>query len=180
MNQTQVSCTGGRFFTSWATREAEEYWSGWPFPLQGIFLTQGSNPGFLHCRQILYCCSHQGSSKYNGSAVTLCDLMDYTVLGILQAKILEWVAFLFSRGSSQPRDLTLVSALQVGFLQAESQGKPKNTGVGSLSILQQSFPPRKIQWMLAIWSLVPLPFLNPACTSGSSQFMYSWSLARRN
>ena len=29
---------------------------------QGIFLTQGSNPGPLHCRQILYCLSHQGSS----------------------------------------------------------------------------------------------------------------------
>ena len=36
-----------------------------------------------------------------------------------------------------------------------------------------------IQQMLAIWSLVPLPFLNPAWTSGSSQFMYCWSLARR-
>ena len=33
--------------------------------------------------------------------------------------------------------------------------------------------------MLAIWSLVPLPFLNPACTSGSSWFMYCWSLAWR-
>ena len=31
--------------------------------------------------------------------------MDYTVLGLLQARVLEWVAFLFSRGSSQPRDL---------------------------------------------------------------------------
>ena len=36
-----------------------------------------------------------------------------------------------------------------------------------------------IQWMLAIWSLVPLPFLNPAWTSGSSRFMYYWSLAWR-
>ena len=36
-----------------------------------------------------------------------------------------------------------------------------------------------IQQMLAIWSLVPLPFLNPAWTSGSSQFTYSWSLACR-
>ena len=35
---------------------------------------------------------------------TLCDTMDYTVHGILQARILEWVAFPFSRGSSQPRD----------------------------------------------------------------------------
>ena len=33
-----------------------------------------------------------------------------------------------------------------------------------------------IQWMLAIWSLVPLPFLKPAWTSGSSRFMYCWSL----
>ena len=36
-----------------------------------------------------------------------------------------------------------------------------------------------IQWMLVIRSLVPLPFLNPACTSGSSQFTYCWSLAWR-
>ena len=36
-----------------------------------------------------------------------------------------------------------------------------------------------IQQMLAIWSLVPLPFLNPAWTSGSSRFMYCWSLAWR-
>ena len=36
-----------------------------------------------------------------------------------------------------------------------------------------------IQQMLAIWSLVPLPFLKPAWTSGSSQFMYCWSLAWR-
>ena len=33
-----------------------------------------------------------------------------------------------------------------------------------------------IQRMLAIWSLVPLPFLNPAWNSGSSRFMYCWSL----
>ena len=41
--------------------------------------------------------------------LTLCDPMDYTVHGILQARILEWVAFPFSRGSSQPRDRTQVS-----------------------------------------------------------------------
>ena len=39
----------------------------------------------------------------------LCDPMDYIVLGILQARILEWVAFPFFRGSSQPRDRTQVS-----------------------------------------------------------------------
>ena len=36
-----------------------------------------------------------------------------------------------------------------------------------------------IQQMLTIWFLVPLPFLNPDCTSGSSWFMYCWSLAWR-
>ena len=36
-----------------------------------------------------------------------------------------------------------------------------------------------IQQMLAVWSLVPLPFLNPAWTSGSSGFTYCWSLAYR-
>ena len=40
---------------------------------------------------------------------TLCDSMDCIVHGILQARILEWVAFPFSRGSSQPRDQTQVS-----------------------------------------------------------------------
>ena len=37
------------------------YWSGLPFPSPGIFLTQGSNPGLPHCRQMLYCLSQQGS-----------------------------------------------------------------------------------------------------------------------
>ena len=36
-----------------------------------------------------------------------------------------------------------------------------------------------IQWMLAIWSLVPLPVLKPAWTSGRSRFTYCWSLAWR-
>ena len=36
-----------------------------------------------------------------------------------------------------------------------------------------------IQWILASWFLAPLPFLNPAFISGSSQFTYCWSLAWR-
>ena len=47
--------------------------------------------------------------------LTLCDPMDYTVHGILQARILEWVAFLFSRASSQLRDRTQVSCIAGGF-----------------------------------------------------------------
>ena len=53
--------------------------------------------------------------KVAQSRVTLCDSMDYTVHGILQARTLEWVAIPFSRGSSQPRDRTLVSHIAGGF-----------------------------------------------------------------
>ena len=49
--------------------------------------------------------------KVAQSCLTLCDPMDDTVHGILQARILEWVAFPFSRGSSQPRDRTQVSRI---------------------------------------------------------------------
>ena len=47
--------------------------------------------------------------KVAQSCLTFCDPMDYTLYGILQARILEWVAVPFSRGSSQRRDQTQVS-----------------------------------------------------------------------
>ena len=66
--------------------------------------------------------------------------MDYTVHGILQARILEWVAFSFPGDlpnlGTEPRS----SPLRADSLSAEPQGKPKNTGVGSLSLLQGIFP----------------------------------------
>ena len=66
--------------------------------------------------------------------------MDCTVHGILQARILEWVAIPFSGDLSnleiEPRSPTL----QVDSLPAEPPGKTKNTGVGSLTLLQQIFP----------------------------------------
>ena len=91
-------------------------WVAIPF-LQGIFLTQGSNPGLLHCRQILYFLSHQRLRPQNEllkvkvaqSCLTLSDPMDDAVHGILQARTLEWVGPPFSRGFSQPRDQTQVS-----------------------------------------------------------------------
>ena len=66
--------------------------------------------------------------------------MAYIVHEILQARILEWVAFPFSRRSSQPRDGTRSPALQVDSLPAEPQKKLNNTGVGSLFLLQRIFP----------------------------------------
>ena len=67
-------------------------------------------------RQILYHCATWEAHlicrltvkvKVTQSCWALCDPTDYTVHGIIQAKILEWVAFPFSRGSSQPRSPTL-------------------------------------------------------------------------
>ena len=131
--------------------------------LQGIFPTQGSNPGLLHCRRIVYQLSHKGSPRTlewvaypfsSGSpqagvepgspalqadslptelsgkpwasesesevaqlCLTLCDPMDCVAhqsplsMGILQARILEWVVMSSSRGSSQPRDRTQLSCI---------------------------------------------------------------------
>ena len=59
--------------------------------LQEIFPTQGSNPGLPHCRWILYQLSYK------------------------ESPILEWVAYPFSSGSSQPRNWTRVSCIAGGF-----------------------------------------------------------------
>ena len=49
------------------------------------------------------------------SCLCLCNPMNYTVHGILQARILEWVAYPFSRGFSRPRNWTRVSCIAGGF-----------------------------------------------------------------
>ena len=69
-------------------------------PLQEIFPTQGSNPGFLHCRWILYHLSHQRSPR-----------------------ILQWVAYPFSGGSSQPRNRAGVSYIAGRYLTSSATRK---------------------------------------------------------
>ena len=76
--------------------------------------------------------------KIAQSCPTLCDPMDYIVHGILQARILEYSPG--GRGSSQSKS----PALQVDSLLAEPSGKPKNTGAGSLSLLQQIFSTQEL------------------------------------
>ena len=72
------------------------------FLLQGIFPTQESNLGLLHCRQILYQLSYAAAAaKLLQSCPTLCDPIDgsppgSSLHGILQARTLEWVAISFS------------------------------------------------------------------------------------
>ena len=53
--------------------------------------------------------------KVAQACLTLCNPTDYTGHGILQARILEWVAIPFSRGSAQPRDRTQVFLVAGGF-----------------------------------------------------------------
>ena len=81
--------------------------------LQGIFPTQGSNPGLPHCRQILYQMSHKGSPR-----------------------ILEWVVYPFSSRSSRPRNWTGVSCIADGFFTnwpfAVGNGKELKTVEGGL------------------------------------------------
>ena len=60
--------------------------------------------------------------KVTQSCPTLCNPMNYTVHGILQARILEWVTGPFSRGCSQPRDQTQVSWI---LYQLNNQGSPR-------------------------------------------------------
>ena len=85
-DRTKVSCTAGGFFTSWATREAQEYWSGEPIP----------SPEDL----------------------------------------------------PNPRIELGCPALKADSLPTEPQGKSKNTGVGSLSLLQRIFSSQELNWGL--------------------------------
>ena len=98
---------------------------GCHFLLQGIFPTQGSDPGLLHCRQILYQLSLQGSPR-----------------------ILEWVAYPFSSGSSQPRNWKGVSWIAGGFFIPEPPEKPHL----KLSFeVNTTYKQKQAWWMLNLW-----------------------------
>ena len=57
-----------------------------------------------------------------------CSLPGFSIHGIFQARVLEWVAISFFKGSSQPRDQTWVSHIQADALPFEPPGKPGGTG----------------------------------------------------
>ena len=66
--------------------------------------------------------------KISQSCPTLCDSMDYTIHGILQVRILECIAFPFSRGSSQNKDLTQVSHIADRFFTSWAIGEALTHG----------------------------------------------------
>ena len=101
--------------------------------LQGIFPTQGSNPGLLHCRWIFYQLSHQGSSR-----------------------IQEWVAYPFFSRSSLPRNRIRVSCIAGGFFTSWATGKPNLTlKVPNLKLWNFY---RLFHWMWTSFKLFLFPF----------------------
>ena len=76
--------------------------------------------------------------KVTQSCLILCDPMDYTVHGILQTRILEWVAFPFLRGSSQPSYQTLVSRIAGRFFTSWATREAQLKGWQVTFILQRN------------------------------------------
>ena len=127
---------------------------GCHFLLQGIFPTQGSNPGLLHCRHSLpsepwrkphmcvyishtYMCVHAKSLQL---CLTLCDPTDCglpisSVHGILQTRILGKAAMPSSRGSSWPRNRTCISCIAGGFFYCWATGEAHTHTTYTLIIL---------------------------------------------
>ena len=100
--------------------------------LQGLFPTQGLNPGFLHCRRILYNLSQQG----------------YT-------RILEWIAHPFPRGSSWPRNWTWVSCIAGGFFTSWATREGLNSTIAYCNVQRQ------VQSSLICWIFLCPDFKDP-------------------
>ena len=126
-DQTQVSRIAGRFFTSWATREAQEYWSGEPIPSPEDLPDPEIQPGSPALQADSLTTELSGKPQkaaLNGTesccclvaklCLILCGPMDssppgYSIHGISQTRKQEWVAISFSTGSSWPRDWNYIS-----------------------------------------------------------------------
>ena len=110
-----LSCTGegnGNPLQCSCLENPRDGWASWA-AVYGIAQSQ-TRLKRLSCsipNWVVSCPFEHVTVKVAQSCPTLCNPMDHRVYGILQARILEWVAFPFSRGSSQPRDQTQVSCI---------------------------------------------------------------------
>ena len=104
---------------------------------QGHLLCFPSHPTLIDQRKV--------KVEVSQLSPTLCNPMESTIHGILQARILEWG---FSRYIPNPGIEPMSPTLQAYSLPSEPQGKPKNTGVSSLSLLQGIFLTQESNWGL--------------------------------
>ena len=121
--------------------------------LQGIFPTQGSNPGLLHCRRFLYRLSYQGSPR-----------------------ILGWVAYPFSSRSSQPRDWTQASHIVSGFFTSWTSTEDNwNTYSQSYCILCWREAIKEILWkVIFAKETIPCPKIRNELTCPSASQKHSF------
>ena len=117
-----------------------------------------------------------------------CSLPGSSVYGILRARILEWVAIPFSRGSSQPRDWTQVSHIAGGFLTSwatrEAQEYWANRGVGAFCTTREVKERKKFGRKMINSTLDMLNLWLPQdkkmemfkrCLQPSASFLLKWS-----
>ena len=122
-----------------------------------------------------WCCAYSLSLVQLFVTVT-CDCNLWTVtcqallsMGILQVRILEWVAMPSSRDFPNPGIEPMCHSLQMDSLQSEKPGKPKNTGVGSLSFLQGIF-------LIQEWNQVPLHCIRILYQLGYQGIPINWPI----
>ena len=118
---SDFSCCGGQAlgcagFSSCGSQALEHRLNScdtWTQLLHGMWDLTGSGiePTSLVLANGFFITEPPSEVKDTQSCSTLCNPMDYTVHGILQARILEWVAFPFYKGSAQPRDRTQFSRI---------------------------------------------------------------------
>ena len=116
-----ASCTKTYIFVLWILQLFYFYCSS--FPDSSVGKESTCNAGEVKWSEV----------NVAQSCPTFCDPTDYTVHGVLQARILEWVAFPFSRGSSQPRDRTQVSQIAGGFFTSWATREAQESWSCSLS-----------------------------------------------
>ena len=160
-DRTRVSCIAGRFFFIWATRENQETYNIYQLNL------------FTLCGHSLW--SPQTITvkvKVSQSCLTFCNPMDCPWNST--ARIVEWVAFPFSRRSSQPRDKTQVSCFAGRFFTNWAIRKVLNNYSSnfedhwSKDIMMKKFDilwelpkcDREMKWATAARKIVPIDLLN--------------------
>ena len=120
--------------------------------LQGIFPNQGLDPGIPHCRQILYHLSHQGSPR-----------------------ILEWVAYPFSSGTSWPRNRIRVTWMAGGFFTSWAISEAlESFGVCSKLTSTESVMPSNHLILCHTLLLLPSAFLSIRVFSNESALWIRW------